>query len=144
MDYEEIQELSRFTRKHRIDVKVILDSYLAGNTSFPMVGVKFQDYSFRIFVDDEYDDLKINSKLLAVCIVLRALESYDFAEDYLIWCTQHGFDAAIPEVRNHFQQLGEVVKWFKYNNIPIYSFIADYDFELNAGAAQFLRYNPDF
>ena len=108
MNYEEIQELSHFTIKHRIDVKVFPDSYLDGDTSFPLVEVKFPDYSFRIFVDDEYDDLKINSKLLAVCIVLRALESYDFAEDYLVWCTQHGFDAAIPEVRNHFLQLGEV------------------------------------
>ncbi len=143
MNYNEIQQLNIFSTKYQIIIKPIVGSYLVGNTSFPEVDVTISDHRFAVYVDDEYDDLKINSKLLAVCILMRTLESYDYADDYLVWCTQHGFNAANSLVKDHFQNLGDIVGWFRSNDILINSFISDYDFELNAGAAQSLRFNPD-
>ncbi len=144
MDYKELKQLSDFCLKYQASVVRLKDRFLAEDTSFPEIHFSILDKQFNLFVDDEFDDLKVNSNPLSVCIALRALESYDFAEDYLVWCTQHNFDAADMQVRDHFQNLGEIVAWFAKNQIQVDSFISDFDFELNAGVAQFLRFNPDY
>ena len=143
MKYPQINELIEFCKRNRVNVIQLPDNYLADNTSFPLINLTILDKDFIFFVDDEYDDLKVGSLPLSVCIALRALESYDYAEDYLIWCTQHGFEAANMQVREHFRNLGEIVSWFNNNSLKVFSFISDYDFELNAGAAQYLRENPN-
>jgi hypothetical protein len=144
MKYMVINELAAFCSDHNAQVIPLEGSYLAGDTSFPEVYFNIADQEFRFYVDDEFDDLKVGSDLLSVCVALRALESYDYAEDYLVWCTQHNFDGADMKVRDHFQNLGEVVGWFGKKGIKVFSFISDFDFELNAGPAQYLRENPNF
>ena len=102
MNYKELIDLSTFCENHKATVTCLPDKYLAGVTSFPLIQLTIQEKQFTFFVDDEYDDLTVNSNELSVCIALRALESYDYADDYLVWCTQHNFDASIDEVRSHY------------------------------------------
>lgn len=139
MKYLEIKELSDYSERYKMKAIPLAGNYLANDSSFPLIQLFILDEVFEFYVDDEYEDLDVENNLLSICIALRVLESYDYAEDYLIWCTQHGFDASIEEVRVHFKNLGEINSWFQKNGIQIKSFISDYDFELNAGAAQYLR-----
>ena len=72
-------------------------------------------------------------------MILRSLESYTDAENYSVWARHHNFDAADTDVRHHYLNLGKHYEAIQKLIGPIDSQISDFDFELNAGAAQFLR-----
>lgn len=121
---------------------VPLDGEFLEQEYYPLVEFRLKGKSYKIYLDNEYEDLELGNPLLNLCLVLRALENYLDTEDYLVWCTQHGIDPANSVARNYHMGLGKAVREIALWIDPIDSFISDYDFELNAGAAQFLRKHP--
>ena len=137
-DYPEIAQLASLRKQFNISVQVT-DEVLCDKSWFPKVHFAIGSQSFEIFVDDEYEDFNINNPDLHLCLVLRSLEIYDDAEDYLVWCTQLGLDSSDPVAREHHMELRTIYLAIEKRLGAIDSFISDYDFELNAGAAQMLR-----
>ena len=138
-DYPEIQALIEIIQKHNVRISVSDDEFLAGNEDYPAVVISLNEKSFKLFADDEYKDLRLNNTLLALCVVLRELEDYEYASDYLVWCKHHAFDEANSQVREYHMSLGSIYKDVEIILGKINSQISDYDFELNAGAARELR-----
>ena len=95
--------------------------------------------SFEFYVDDEYKDFDIDNPVLHLCLVLRELEGYELADDYLIWCKERFIDPADSQALVNYRNLGRIYSEVEKIIGTIDSHISDLDFELNAGAAQSLR-----
>lgn len=137
-DYPEITRLSSLRDQFNISVQAT-EEVLCNKSWFRKVNFNIGSHSFSIFVDDEYDDLKIDNPNLHLCLVLRSLENYRDAEDFLVWCTQLGLNASDDATREHHMELRTIYASIQKILGNIDSFISDLDFQLNSGAAQKLR-----
>ena len=138
-DYPEIRALTETYKKHSIEISVSDDEFLFGNKNYPAVTFSLGEKLFRLFADDEYHDFSVNNPILSLCIILRELEDYEYADDYIVWCKQHAFDTANLQVRDYHMSLRGIFNDVEKILGKIDSQISDIDFELNAGAAQKLR-----
>ena len=138
-DYPEIQALRALYQKHPITIRVSETECLAGNSAYPKVELSIGENAFSLYADDEYHDFKIGNPLLSFCIILRELEGYAETEDFLAWCKDNGSDASHPEIRDYHMKLGALYSAIEKILGEIDCQISDYDFALNAGAAQALR-----
>lgn len=138
-NYQEITNLKNLYSKHNINfvlAKVHPDFNATEN-----VWIEFtvDDYNAILLVDDEFKDFSAESPILNLCLVLRELETYREEEDILRWTVFKNLSPSNPEVLNYYKDLGTLNKEIKAILGKIDSQISDFDFELNAGAAQELR-----
>lgn len=138
-DYPEIEKLNQIYVRYKVETKTDRSRLLGGSPYYPMVLFKLNGKTFQIYVDDEYDDLRLNYPLLNLCLVLRELEGYDYADDILVWCIERGLDPADPHVLGFYRELGRIYKQVEATLGKVDPFVSDWDFEMNAGAAQALR-----
>lgn len=138
-EYPEIEALNQLWVKHKVMVKTDRSKLLDGKSYYPSVEFTLGNRTFQLFVDDEYDDLKKNYPLLNFCLVLRELEGYEYSENYQQWCQERFFEPEVAAINEAYEQLALVYKEVKEILGEIDSKISDYDFELNAGAAQAIR-----
>ncbi|MCT4623373.1 MAG: hypothetical protein N4A46_07090 [Schleiferiaceae bacterium] len=143
LKYPEIEKLNEVFIKHKAFTKIDRRFTLAGDEYYPKVHFELSGTHFEIYVDDEYDDLRKNYPLLNLCLVLRELEGFDYSRNYEVWCQERYKEIKNPQVKANFDHLEEV-----YNSVEkilgkIDSFVTDFDFEMNAGAAQALRRDKD-
>ena len=141
--YPTIDELSRLQKRFAIHVQVVEGQYLAETVDYAAVLVTISGKEFQLYLDDEYRDLEVGNPLLDLCLVLRELEDYAFHDDYLVWCTAKGLDSSNESVRAYHMGLRKTYTQVKAVIGQIKSYVSDYDFELNAGAAQALREHRD-
>ncbi|MCR9172459.1 MAG: hypothetical protein NXI10_08215 [bacterium] len=136
--YPEIEQLSSLRKQFAISIHPF-NVYLCNRSDFPKVEFKIGSKSYHIFVDDEYHDFKKDNPDLHLCLVLRTLEMYEDAPDFLAWCTQFELDASNSTAREHHMELGHIYRDIEQQVGTVDSYISDLDFQLNAGAAQELR-----
>ena len=137
--YPEINRLNDIYVQHKVVTKTDRSQLLAGKEYYPLVRFELSGQKFELFVDDEYDDLRKNYPLLNLCLVLRELEGYDYARDYEIWCQERFLDPKNAQVKANYTHLAKVYASVKRILGKVDGQVSDYDFELNAGAAQKLR-----
>jgi hypothetical protein len=139
--FPEILRLEKLIREHQILVHPIKGLLLARREDIKGVSVQIGSKTFQLYVDDEYDDLDEKNQVLALCLVLRELEQYDDAEDFLVWCNYKNLSPDSVKARNHHMELGQTFRDIEAILGNIDSQISDLDFELNSGAAQWIRLN---
>ncbi|MBO6515350.1 MAG: hypothetical protein JJ975_02265 [Bacteroidia bacterium] len=139
MSYAEIDQLQKIWDLHNVSLTPVLTDFLTDNIYFPLVKCTINNEPFNIYVDNEYDDLQLRSNLLSFCMVLRSLENYALSADYLQWCNEHALVVNNHKNRDYYMSLGGVYRRVQESIGTIDSCISDFDFELNAGAAQYLR-----
>jgi len=96
---------------------------------------------FKLNLDDEYNDSALNNPLLNVALALRSLGHLHDAPDFLVWCNQLNLNPAISGLLDYYKEAIAfcLPKSAFSKNGEVVSFISDLDFELNSGAAQYLR-----
>ncbi|MDX2360550.1 MAG: hypothetical protein QNK23_07070 [Crocinitomicaceae bacterium] len=97
------------------------------------VEFSIQSTSWRILVDDEYNDLNESSQLMCVFLVLRELEIYQEAADYLKWCGQMRAIVFNSDLLVYYKQLGKSVVEIESFIGHIDSQITDLDYQLRTG-----------
>ena len=138
-DYPEIEALNQLYVTHKVTTKTDRSQLLAGLEYYPLVNFEIGGKSFQIFVDDEYDDLRYNYPLLNLCLVLRELEGYVYANGYEIWCQERFLNKEDEQVTQSYKHIANTYQEVAQIIGEIKSYVTDFDFELNAGAAQRLR-----
>lgn len=105
------------------------------------VELTIQQQSLIVYIEDEYHDLDRNNHTLAVVLALRELECINESTDYLDWCSEMGIKTHHEELRQYYQELILKIPTLNtyFPNNRITCFINNLDFQLNAGAIQFLR-----
>lgn len=137
--YPEIAALNDIYIAHQVYIKINRSQVLDDQQYYPRVDFKVGGKEFHLFVDDEYDDFRNNYPLLNLCLILRELEGFEYADDYKVWCQERGLDDNNPQVESNYRHLGEVYSSITAIIGKIDSKVSDFDFEMNARAAQALR-----
>ena len=138
-NHKEIIALESYFNDFQIGIKILPNFFLSNNIIYPAIELSINNQVFKLFINDEFNDIQYNNKLLLFCLILRELEDYHESDDYLTWCNERYIDSSIPAAREYYMSLR-----MTYNTIQriigtIDSQINNYDFELNAGAVQKLR-----
>ncbi len=141
MSHPEIQKLKELYQKHKIGISVSDKEFMGGKKDFPAVLFSLNDKTFPLFVDDEFEDFKLNNPLLNLCLVLRELEYYKDTYDYLLWCKELSQDASDIVVLNYYRSLASIYREVENILGEINCPITDYEFEFNTtgGPLQKLR-----
>lgn len=137
--YPSIAALKELQDKFKTKIQVVKPSGF--NTDWFEVDFQIREKSFRIHVDDEYQDLRIGSEILNLCLVLRSLEELQEATSFEHWCQATGVNSELNTARSYFESSHQFLNQIKDILGDIDSQISDLDFSLNAGAANFLRVN---
>ena len=137
--YQEINQLNDFYVKYKFSSKIDRSEVLGGKTYYPKVNFTLLNQQFYLFVDDEYDDLKKNYPLLNLCLILRELEGYKYANEYEIWYQERYLESSDKKIKSNFRHLKQTYSEIIKIVGKINSYISDFDFGMNAGAAQKLR-----
>ncbi len=138
-NYSEIQFLQKIYLRYKVSVRVSDTDFLADNKEYPAVVFSLNNTSFKLYVEDEYRDLQIDNPILTLCLILRELENYMYEDDYLEWCKAQILEPANSQVSGYYMKLGSIYMEVEKILGKINSHISNFDFELNAGAAQELR-----
>ncbi|NQY04827.1 MAG: hypothetical protein HRT68_01160 [Flavobacteriaceae bacterium] len=138
-NYPEIQVLKDLKEQFDIHIELIKDRFLSSETSYKGVRVKIKNKNFDLYVYDEYDDLKVDNQLLCLSLVLLELEVYDEEEDFLNWCFALGVSFKDEKIRAYHMDLRTIYADIQNLIGTIENPISDYDFQMNAGVAQYLR-----
>jgi len=137
--YPEIKVLEDFIKKYKVKIEVSQKKILGPRKDFPAVQLEILGQSFSLFAEDEYADFKLGDPRLSLCVVLRSLEDYEFADDYLVWCKQNGLSSLDEVIRSYYMDLGRIYPAIEKLVGKIESQISDHDFTLSAAAARELR-----
>jgi len=138
-EYPNIKALNDLFIKHKVSVKVSDKFFMAGRKDFPLVVLAIGKQSFKLFVEDDYEDFKYNYPILNFCIVLRELEDFKFSNDYLLWCVECHLNASDLKIKNYYKDLDRIYNKIKAVLGKIKSFIPDRDFEFEMGEVKALR-----
>ncbi len=137
--YPEINALNTLWVKHKVITKTDRTKLLGGKTYYPKVDFTISGQSFWLFVDDEYEDLRYNYPLLNFCLILRELEGYAYAPEFEIWCQERFLSPDDKSIAAAFEHLKKTYAEVESILGKLESHVSDWDFEMNAGAAQKLR-----
>ena len=137
--YPEIIALEALVNKFKIAFDISGDILLDDLKDYPWVEIKLGNKTFSLFVNDEYEDFRLGIPSLSLCVLLRELECYEDAKDFLEWCKNNGLNASASKVHCYYLHLENVFQDLKKMLGKIDSRISDFDFTLNAGAARALR-----
>jgi len=137
--YPEIQLLKDFYTMHSVEI-VYLNDHQIGFGLKP-VQFAFREHKVIIQIKDEYDDLLDQNPLLNLLLVLGELSFIDESTDFLNWCTENEVNASSEKLRMYYHEILDFIATFKtyFPEDKIDCFISDLDFQINAGAAQYLR-----
>lgn len=136
-DHIAIQNLKRDIADYQISIEVI--GAWPERDGYKEITLNISGKSYRMFVDDEYDDLIPENQPLCWCVVLRNLEIYQDGEDFLQWCRFTGLEVASSAALMYYRDLDEIYTkvWGTVGEID--SQIQPLEFELNSNAAYYLR-----
>lgn len=142
-EYSEIEALKQFKNQHGISLSFINAEKIEPHLT--PVELIFHKNKITVQVEDEYDDLHIDSELLHLILVLREIETIDTSTDFLDWCHQLDLNASNHQLLVYYNEMTSKLSDFNklFDDGKITSFITDLDFQLNAGGIQILRLNKN-
>lgn len=113
-------------------IRVIPDAAL--NTGV-LKGVHFfvEQNSWSILIEDQYNDLREDLQLMALFLVLRALENYQNEPDFLKWCMHKMADSTDFHLLQYYRSLGAAIYDIEQVIGPVDSKISSLDYELRTG-----------
>lgn len=137
--YPEIKKLYDLIEKQSIRLTVLPKTSEFLGTSFQKIQMSSLSGEFKIPVDDELQDTDLGNPALILQLVIYAIEEYEDCDDFLVWSTAYSLDPENPIYLDWHKQLGEVTPKIRKMIGPDITGISDFDWQLNAGAAQALR-----
>jgi len=137
--YSIIDEITAALKKHDIRFHQQLSDEDLSPVYYKRLLVIINQQKFSIPVCDEYDDMDQMSPPVMLQLLLREMEYFEDAEDYLLWCKDLGFDAASELCRSIHSELREVVPKLREHLGNSLKAISDFHLEMNTGITQALR-----
>lgn len=128
--YPEIEKLKSIYTAHNISIKRLLPTNKDGFVYAEMtIGTK----SWKLYVDDEYEDCTKYNPIVALFLTLFSLEIYHDSVDYLDWCHQNLLDASDIKWLTYYKSLERTYEEIKNELGEIDSCISSLDYQLRTG-----------
>lgn len=135
MNYPEINRLKLLQEEYALRVSAID----APTVDQPFrVELRLKGQSWLLYIEDEYGDFSISNQLACLFLVLRSLEDYEEAEDYINWCVEYDLDASDNRWLDYFLGLEWLHREIKEAIGKIEPGISSWDYQLRSGAFQAL------
>ena len=138
-EYPEIAALEELIRKFSIRLKRLDKPGLREGVESLAISFSIRERSFELFIEDEYKDWQEKNQALCLCLALRELEEYEEEADYFSWCNARGYPGNIERIRQYHMDLRRIYREVEEVLGEIDAQVSNWDFEMNAGAAQELR-----
>lgn len=133
-DYPEINALRALYQKHHIEVSFSDTDFLAGSKDYRRTKFVLDGKTFSFYVEDERDDAAFNNPLLNLCLVLRELEGYEDATDYLVWCKERYIDPKEENALANYRDLADIYRDVEKILGEVNSQVSNWDFEMRSGS----------
>ncbi len=117
-------ELKTSKSIHVINLNTSISEWLKVNLA---IGLK----SWILWIDNEYLAYDPKKTLLNMFLVIRSLEDYMEANDYLEWCKQNNLDAANLDWLKYFNELSNIYSEIEKESGVIDSYINSLDYQMN-------------
>lgn len=137
--YPQIAALYSIIEDKKIKMTALPTNPKMDSIYFREIEFSSQDFSAIIPLDDEYEDVEKGNQALMLQLIIYAVEEYEDREDFLVWSTAFGLNSNDPFILNMYRDLGKTIPKIRDIIGTDINDISDYDWELNAGAAQALR-----
>lgn len=137
--YQDVDEIYSLLEKNKIDLKVLQNSSALDSISFIEIEFNSPTLLCTIPVDDEYEDSKLEIPALLLQLIIHACDEFEDHDDIIGWSTAYGLDIAKPLTLDLYKRIAEIVPQIRQITGNDFQGISDYDWQLNAGAAQALR-----
>lgn len=137
--YPQIAALYSIIEYKKIKLTALPTNPKLDSIYFREIEFSSQDFSAIIPLDDEYEDIEKGNQALMLQLIIYAVEEYEDREDFLVWSTAFGLNSNDPFILNMYRDLGKTIPKIRDIIGTDINDISDYDWELNAGAAQALR-----
>jgi hypothetical protein len=137
--YQEIEELKLALKRHQISFTTLPRQQKLDSIFYRRIQVILEGKDFELPVCDEYEDVDEANPLVLLHLLLREIEYYEDAEDYLVWCEDTGLKAEDELSRSIWFELREVAPKIRRLFGSELKAIDDFDFEMNTGITKALR-----
>jgi hypothetical protein len=137
--YPQIAALYSIIEDKKIKMTALPTNPKMDSIYFREIEFSSQDFSVVIPLDDEYEDVEKGNQALMLQLIIYAVEEYEDCEDFLVWSTAFGLNSNDPFILDMYRDLGKTIPKIRDIIGTEINDISDYDWELNAGAAQALR-----
>ena len=134
-DYPEIAKLKEYFEDNAILIEVLGE---ADKHYTYWVGLTINKRSWKLYVDDEYNDLKAEKPVIALFLILSSLQEYQDSSDYLEWCKTSELEPSDSWLE-YYRSLDEIVKQIESEIGSIDPLISQFDYSLNTGVIKALR-----
>lgn len=131
MNYPDINRLKLLQEEYALRVSAI-DTPTVDKPF--RVELRLRGQSWLLYIEDEYGDFSLSNQLACLSLVLRSLEDYGKAEDYINWCVQHGLNASDNRWLDYFLGLEWLHIEIKEAMGKIEPGISSWDYQLRLGA----------
>ncbi|MBT32011.1 MAG: hypothetical protein CMO01_20315 [Thalassobius sp.] len=138
-DYPEVLQLHQKVQELQLEFRKVEAVFSMPEENYIAIEMKTGSEVFVVPVVDEYEDFAQEKPSMALHLILTECETFEEAEDYLVWAKEVELNASNEKARQAWLHLRDVVPQIRKllgNNIqPISAF----NYELNTGAAKLLR-----
>ncbi|TCP23643.1 hypothetical protein EV195_108113 [Tenacibaculum skagerrakense] len=133
MFYQEIENLKADLEKHIIKISNPFD-HIRKDLFF--VTLSINGNSWKLLIEDEYDDFSETNTLMNWFLVLYNLESYEEAKDIMEWANEINVNP--KDFLDYYRDLGTAYKEIEHQLGKIDAQISSYDYTLRTGVAKAL------
>lgn len=137
--YPQIAALYSIIEDKKIKLTALPTNPKLDSIYFREIEFSSEDLTAVISLDDEYEDVEKGNQALMLQLIIYAVEEYENCEDFLVWSTAFGLNSKDPFILDMYRGLGKTIPKIRDSIGTDINDISDYDWELNAGAAQALR-----
>ena len=137
--YPQIAALYSIIEDKNINLTALPKNPKMDSIYFREIEFNCEGFSAVIPLDDEYEDVEKGNQALMLQLIIYAVEEYEACEDFLVWSTAFGLNSNDPFILDIYKDLGKTIPKIRDIIGTEINDISDYDWELNAGAAQTLR-----
>lgn len=137
--YPEVDALYLHIENKGIKLSALSITEKLDSISFREIEFSSPEYSCLFPVDDEYEDADSDNQAILLQLILYSIMEYEDSDDFLVWSTAFGLNASDPFSLDLYRRTGEMAPKIRVIIGNDFRGISDFDWQLNAGAAQALR-----
>jgi hypothetical protein len=134
-EHPEIVALKKYFKK--CNIKICKSGEAIRDDLF-LVDFSVDGKTWQLLLDDEYRDFHPKKPVVNLFLTLSALELYEEAEDFLVWCNYLNLDTSGTRWLDYYRSLGTAYREIEQTLGKIDSCITPLDYQLRTGVVSAL------
>lgn len=135
-----LKEIDNALEKYALAFDIIYPyEYLTDKKYLKAFMLRLGKAVFKIYVDDEYDDLKLNNKYLNYYLFISSIEVFIDCENFEAWAKEMMLEENDASAKAYYDKFKAFYEKRVKDKLIIEPYLSSFEYELNAGIFQQLR-----